>query len=386
MNAQVQSGLEGIVVAESEICAIDGERGTLTYRGIDIGDLARHSTYEETIYLLWYGHLPTQVELDAFTARLRAERSFDGNIRPILTSLPGRPPPMEALRTAVSALSCCDPDVDDYAHEANLNKAIRLTTRLPIIATFYQRHLEGKGHIEPDPVLGHAANFLYMLHGEPPTELEERAFDLAMVLMADHEFNASTFAARVTASTLSDMYSAITTAIGTLKGSLHGGANQRAMEMLLEIGTIDQVRPYIASALAAKKRIMGFGHRVYRGKADPRSAYLSAMLKELGEQKGDLSMYYLSVAVADAVEEMKGLYPNVDFYTAPLLYSLDIPLDLFTPVFAVSRIAGWTAHVMEQYEHNRLLRPLSSYVGPVDRGYVPIGERMNGRTPTADAG
>ncbi len=378
MKAQVQSGLEGIVVAESQICAIDGEKGTLCYRGVDIGDLAQNSTYEETVYLLWYGQLPTREEMDGFTARLRAERSFDGNIRPILASLPGRPPPMEALRTAVSALSCCDPEVEDYGHEANLNKALRLTTRLPIIATFYQRHLEGKEHVEPDPTLGHAANFLYMLHGERPTPLEERAADLAMVLMADHELNASTFAARVTASTLSDMYSAVTTAIGTLKGPLHGGANQRAMEMLLEIGSIDNVRPYIASALAAKKRIMGFGHRVYRGKADPRSVYLRAMLRELGEQKGDQSLYDLAVAVADTVEEMKNLYPNVDYYTAPLLYLLDIPLDLFTPVFAISRIAGWTAHIMEQYEHNRLLRPVSSYVGPVDRDYVPIGERLDG--------
>jgi citrate synthase len=285
---------------------------------------------------------------------------------------------MEALRTAVSALSCCDPDVEDYGHEANLNKAVRLTTRLPIIATFYQRHLEGKEHVEPDPTLGHAANFLYMLHGERPSPLEERAADLAMVLMADHELNASTFAARVTASTLSDMYSAVTTAIGTLKGPLHGGANQRAMEMLLEIGSIDKVRPYIAAALAAKKRIMGFGHRVYRGKADPRSAYLSAMVRELAEQKQALSLYHLSVAVADAVEEMKGLYPNVDYYTAPLLYLLGIPLELFTPVFAVSRIAGWTAHVMEQYEHNRLLRPVSAYVGPADRGYVRIQDRLDG--------
>jgi citrate synthase len=378
MKAQVQSGLEGIVVAESQICAIDGEKGTLCYRGVDIGDLARNSTYEETVYLLWYGQLPTREELDGFTARLRAERSFDGNIRPILASLPGRPPPMEALRTAVSALSCCDPEVEDYGREANLNKARRLTTRLPIIATFYQRHLEGKEHVEPDPLLGHAANFLYMLHGERPTPLEERAADLAMVLMADHELNASTFAARVTASTLSDMYSAVTTAIGTLKGPLHGGANQRAMEMLLEIGSIENVRPYIASALAAKKRIMGFGHRVYKGKADPRSVYLRAMLKELAEQKGDLSLYDLAVTVADTVEEMKGLYPNVDYYTAPLLYLLGIPLDLFTPVFAVSRIAGWTAHIMEQYEHNRLLRPVSSYIGPIDRDYVPIGERLDG--------
>jgi citrate synthase len=240
------------------------------------------------------------------------------------------------------------------------------------------RHLQGLERIEPDRSLGHAANFLYMLRGERAEPWEEKALDLAMLLMADHEFNASTFAARVTASTLSDMYSAITTAVGTLKGPLHGGANQRAMEMLLEIGTIDQVEPYIAAALAAKKRIMGFGHRVYRKLADPRSAYLRAMLHELCERKGDMTLYNLSVRVVETVEAMKGLYPNVDFYTAPLLYQLGIPLELFTPIFAISRIAGWTAHVMEQYEHNRLVRPLSSYAGPLPRGYVPIEKRTNG--------
>ena len=378
MKTAVQSGLEGIVVAESRICAIDGQNGTLCYRGVDIGDLAKHSTYEETVYLLWFGKLPSQAELDEFRTRLTSERRVDEIIWQIIESLPGSPPPMEALRTAVSALSCCDSDVGNYGREANLNKAVRLTTRLPMIVTFYYRHLDGKSRVDPDPDLSHAANFLYMLRGERPAKLEERAMDLAMVMMADHEFNASTFAARVTASTLSDMYSAITTAIGTLKGPLHGGANQRAMEMLLEIESIENVKPYIEAALAAKKRIMGFGHRVYRLKADPRSAYLRAMLLELCEQKGDLSLYNLSVAVVETVESLKGLYPNVDFYTAPLLYSLGVPLDLFTPIFAISRIAGWTAHVMEQYEHNRLLRPLSSYVGPVDREYVPIGNRIDG--------
>jgi citrate synthase len=378
MQKDVKSGLEGIVVAESSICAIDGQAGTLCYRGIDIGDLAEHSTYEETVYLLWYGELPSAEDLEAFRARLCAERTVDETVWQILVSLPGRPPPMEALRTAVSALSCSDPDVGDYGRQANLNKALRLTTRLPLIVAYYQRHLEGSERVEPDPTLGHAANFLYMLRGERPSPLEERAMDLSLVLMADHEFNASTFAARVTASTLSDMYSAITTAIGTLKGPLHGGANQRAMEMLLEIGEIENVEPYIAAALAAKKRIMGFGHRVYRGKADPRSTYLLAMLRELCVQRGDLDLHDLAKTVADTVEAMKGLYPNVDFYTAPLLYSLGIPLDLFTPIFAVSRIAGWTSHVMEQYEHNRLLRPLSAYVGPELRDYVRIEDRANG--------
>ena len=378
MATEVKSGLEGIVVAESEICAIDGQRGTLGYRGIDIGALAKHSTYEETVYLLWYGELPSQAQLDEFKAKLVVEREVDEMIWQILVSLPGHPPAMEALRTAVSALSCFDPDVGNFGREANLNKALRLTTRLPIIVTFYQRYLEGKLGIDPDPELGHAANFLYTLRGERATPLEERALDMAMVLMADHEFNASTFAARVTASTLSDMYSAITTAIGTLKGPLHGGANQRAMEMLLEIGDVENVAPYIAAALAAKKRIMGFGHRVYRNQADPRSVFLRAMVLELCEAKGDRHLYDLSVAVTETVEAMKGLYPNVDFYTAPLLHLLGIPLDLFTPIFAISRIAGWTTHVMEQYEHNRLVRPLSSYVGPKKRDYVPIDKRANG--------
>jgi len=378
MTTVVKSGLEGVVVAESAICAIDGQEGTLSYRGIDIGELAENSTYEETVYLLWFGQLPTEPELEAFCARLSAERKVDDIVWQIVESLPDSPPPMEALRTAVSALSCCDPDVNEYGREANLNKAVRLTTRLPIMVANYKRHLEGQERVEPDPDLGHAANFLYMLRGERAEPLEEKAMDLAMLLMADHEFNASTFAARVTASTLSDMYSAITTAVGTLKGPLHGGANQRAMEMLIEIGDPENVEPYIAAALAAKKRIMGFGHRVYKRRADPRSAYLRAMLNKLCERKGDFCMHDLAVRVAETVEAMKGLYPNVDFYTAPLLYALGIPLDLFTPIFAISRIAGWTAHVMEQYEHNRLLRPLSAYVGPAQVDYTPLEKRTNG--------
>jgi citrate synthase len=378
VTTEVKSGLEGVIVAESAVCAIDGQEGTLSYRGIDIGELAENSTYEETVYLLWFGRLPTEAELEAFSARLSAERKVHEIVWQIVESLPDSPPPMEALRTAVSALSCCDPDVNEYGREANLNKAVRLTTRLPIMVANYKRHITGQERVEPDPDLSHAANFLYMLRGERAEPLEEKAMDLAMLLMADHEFNASTFAARVTASTLSDMYSAITTAVGTLKGPLHGGANQRAMEMLIEIGDIENVEPYIAAALAAKKRIMGFGHRVYKKRADPRSAYLRATLHKLCEAKGDFHMYNLAVQVAETVEAMKGLYPNVDFYTAPLLHSLDIPIDLFTPIFAISRIAGWTAHVMEQYEHNRLLRPLSAYIGPAGIDYTPIEERTNG--------
>jgi citrate synthase len=375
MSAEIRSGLEGVAVSESTICSIDGESGSLGYRGIDIGDLAEHATYEETIYLLWYNKLPTQGELDAFKAELAKERDVNGSIWHVLASLPRHAQPMEGLRTAVSVIAAYDPDLYNYEHEANLKKATRLTVRLPIAAADFYHLLRDEGPVPHDPSLDHAANFLYMLRGEPGTAIEVRALDMAMVLMADHGFNASTFAARVTASTLSDLYSAVTTAIGTLKGPLHGGANQRAMEMLLEIETPDKVEPYIDGQLAAKRRIMGFGHRVYRKSADPRSAYLKRMLYRLCEERGDMQLYELANTVVEVVEAKKQLYPNVDFYTAPLLYLLGIPLDLFTPIFAISRIAGWTAHIMEQYEHNRLVRPVCAYTGPRNVAYVPIEER-----------
>lgn len=377
-SAEIKKGLEGVVVTDSTICVIDGQEGSLRYRGIDISDLAQHSTYEETVYLLWFGELPNRAQLDAFKAELAGERELGDSVRNVLAALPGDLQPMEALRTIVSVLSCCDPDAADNGREANLRKAVRLTARLPTLVAYHYCHSTGAEWIPPDPDLGHAANFLYMLRGERPTLLEERAMDLSLVLMAEHGMNASTFAGRITASTLSDMYSAITSAIGTLKGPLHGGANQRAMEMLLEIGDLDNVEPYITLALAAKKRIMGFGHRVYRSVIDPRSAHLQDMLHKLCVETGDLQWCQLALAVAEVVAEKKGLYPNVDFFTGPLLYLLGVPMDLFTPIFAVSRIAGWAAHLMEQYENNRLLRPLSNYVGPLTRPYVPI-ERRNGR-------
>ncbi len=372
---EIQAGLEGVVIAHSEISHVNGEVGSLSYRGLDIGDLARHSTFEETVYLLWLGYLPDQEQLSAFGAALAAERTLDASILTLLTSLPRRAEPMDALRTAVSALACGEIDDGDRDQEANLVKAIHLVAQMPTMVAAYWRHLQGQAPVAPHSDLGHAANFLYMLHGEPPSELDARAMDMTMLLMADHGFNASTFAARVTASTLSDMYAAITTAVGTLKGSLHGGANRRAMEMLLEIGDVSNAEAYINEALAAKRRIMGFGHRVYKRAADPRSAYLRDMLYEVCSARGDCALYDLAIAVANIVEDRKGLYPNVDFFTAPLLYLLGVPLELFTPVFAISRICGWTAQVMEQYARNRLLRPLCAYVGPEAQAYVPLDAR-----------
>lgn len=375
ISTQVMEGLEGVVVADSQICAIDGVKGIMSYRGINVVDLVKHSSYEETVYLLWYGELPTQSQFAAFKTRLAIERDINGSIFRLLSSLPCNLLPMDAMRTVVSAICAYDPDVENYDREANLNKAVRLTVRMSIAVADYYHFLRGEGQVHQDPSLDHAANFLYMLRGERATLLEERALDAVLILLADHEFNASTFAARVTASTLSDLYSAIVTGIGTLKGPLHGGANEKAMQMLLEIGEVDQVEPYITAALAAKKRIMGFGHRVYRKVIDPRAACLKEMLYQLCTERGDMHFYNLAVAVADAVLAKKSLYPNVDFYAAPLMYLLGIPSTLFTPVFAVSRIAGWTAHVLEQYNDNRLIRPLSLYVGPSARTYLPMEQR-----------
>ncbi len=367
-------GLEGVVVGDSTISFIDGQQGILRYRGIDIHELAQHSTFEETVYLLLFGDLPTREQLDSFEARLAEERELNDSVWNMLTSFPCWPQPMEALRTAVSSLSSCDPHAADDDREANIAKSIHLIAKMPTIVAYYYRHIMGLGRVPPNPGLGHAANFLYMLHGEPPTPLRERGMDLALILMADHGLNASTFSARVTASTLSDMYSAITTAIGTLKGRLHGGANQRAMQMLIEIGEVGSAEEYITAALAAKKRIMGFGHRVYKT-IDPRAVETRDLVCEMDEQEEEPLWCSLALSVAETVMAEKGLEPNVDFFTAPLLYTLGIPLDLFTPVFAFSRIAGWTAHVLEQYEDNRLIRPRVRYVGPQEQAYTPIEER-----------
>lgn len=371
----VHEGLAGVVIAESRICDVDGERGTLSYRGYDIGELACHSSFEETVYLLWHGELPKERELAAFSRSLAAERDIDDMIWGILSILPDTVEPMDALRTCVSALSSSDADDGDRCPECNIKRSIRLVAKFPTIVASYYRHKHGMGRIHPDMNLGHAANFLYMIHGTVPSKMQASCIDLAMVLMSEHGFNASTFAARVTAATLSDIYSAITTAIGTLKGPLHGGANRRAMQMILDIGSVENVEAYITAALENKQRIMGFGHRVYKTAPDPRTAYLRGRLYELCAETGDFFYYDLATAIAEIVEAKKGLFPNVDFYAAPLLYMLGVPLELFVPVFAISRIPGWTAHVMEQYANNRLIRPLSAYHGPTDRVYRAVEAR-----------
>ncbi len=374
-NGQIHEGLKGIVIGETRLSQVDGEHGTLSYRGIDVGTLAEHSSFEETVYLLWWDALPTTDQLDDFRAALANKRALSSNIHRLLQALPGQAEPMDALRTAVSALACAVDDDGDRCREASVKEAMALTAKLPTIVTAYYHYLNDEDIVAPDPALGHAANFLYMLHGEPPTETEAHAMDVAMLLMADHGFNASTFAARVTSSTLADLYAAMTTAIGTLGGPLHGGANRRAMEMLLDIGSADKADAYLTAALAAGQRIMGFGHRVYRHVADPRSHTLRRMLRELCEQHARMDLYTLACTVTDLMAAKKGLYPNVDFYAAPILYLLNIPLTLFTPVFAISRIPGWTAQVMEQYANNRLLRPLARYVGAQNREYVPLHAR-----------
>jgi len=375
MTTEVMEGLRDVVVANTSICIIDGAEGSLRYRGIDVGEFARHSTYDETAYLLWFGELPTRAQLEKLSSRLVEQRELDWGIRSVIEALPKTMQPMEALRTVVSVLPSSDPQANDYHYDANIDKAIRMTAKFPTIVAYYQRHLNDLEFVTPNPELSHAANFLYMLHGQEPTPLEAKTMDLALVLMAEHGFNASTFAARVTASTLSDMYSAITTAVGTLKGPLHGGANQRTMEMMLKIGSLENIETYITRELEAKRRIPGFGHRVYRKMADPRAAYFAEKLQALCEEAGDMHWYNMATKIAQVVGEAKGLYPNVDYFCGPLLYTLGIPMDLFTPIFAISRIAGWTAHMIEQYENNQLLRPLSRYTGERVKEYVPIGSR-----------
>jgi citrate synthase len=377
-TATMVKGLEGVVAANSGICWIDGEAGVLAYRGIDIHELAEKSTFEETAFLLWHGHLPNRIELEEFTRKLTAARSLPPQIYDLLRSLPKSGTPMEALRTAVSALSSYDPAESAVDHDSNVRKSFALTAQLAMLVAAYDRIRKGKQPVDPDPSLPHAANFLWMLHGQKPIPAATRTFDIALILHADHEFNASTFAARVIAGTMSDMHSAITGAIGALKGPLHGGANEEVMKMLFAIGKAgeDPVE-HVRNLLAQKKKVFGFGHRVYRTE-DPRATHLRRMSEQLSRDSGNTQWYEMSRRIEEFVKNEKKLNANVDFYSASTYTTLGIDLDLFTPIFAVSRIAGWTAHVIEQLDDNRLIRPRAEYTGPeYPVKYVPLEKRPN---------
>jgi len=368
------AGLEGIIAGESEICFIDGYQGILSYRGYNIHTLAEHAGFEEVIFLLWYGSLPKQGELDKLKNDLAAERGLPG---PVVDFLKGasQANAMDVLRTAVSMLSLYDSEAQDMSTEANHRKAVRLMSKTASIVTTFDRLRNSKPLLEGDPHLGFAANFLYTLSGKKPDDVMERAFDVAMTLHADHELNASTFAARVTAATLSDIYSSITSGIGALKGPLHGGANQDVIKVLLELGDEDAAAERVQNTLARKIKIPGFGHRVYRTD-DPRATHLRVLSEELGKRTGHEKLFRMSKRMEETVKAAKGLNPNVDFYSASTYYSLGIPIDLFTPIFAVSRMSGWTAHVLEQYRNNRLIRPRAEYKGnPDGQTWIPIGQR-----------
>jgi len=374
---KTKAGLEDVVVGTSAVCYLDGDRGVLAYCGYDIHDLASHSTFEEVCFLLWHRRLPTRAELGDLQSQLAAGRALPEPVIRLMRAVP-KGDGMDALRTLTSALGHYDADANDQSPQANYRKAVRLTAQLGTLVATLGRVNAGGGVIAPDPVLGHAANFLYMLTGERPSGLATRAFDVALILHADHELNASTFAARVAAATLTDIHSTIVAAVGTLKGPLHGGANADVMRLLLEIGKdagADRAAEAVRAKLARKEKIPGFGHRVYHTE-DPRATHLRKLARELCQRAGMSEWFEMSQRIETVVKSEKKLNPNVDFYSATTYYALGIPVDLFTPIFAVSRISGWTAHVLEQYAHNRLIRPRAEYLGPdYPQRYVPVEGR-----------
>ena len=375
-TATAGKGLEGVVAANSGICWIDGEAGVLSYRGIDIHELAEHSTFEETTYLLWNGILPNALELREFESQLALARSLDQRMIDMLRSFPISATPMEVLRTSVSALSFYDADEKDNSHDANVRKSYNLTAQIAMLVAIYDRLRKGLEVVAPDRSLNHAANFLWMLNGVKPSETAVRTLDLALVLHAEHELNASTFAARVIAATLADVHSAITGAIGALKGPLHGGANEGVMRLLhtIDKAGADPVE-YVKNMLAAKQKISGFGHRVYKTE-NPRATHLRKMSEQLGRDSGQPKWYEMSRAIELYINADKKLNANVDFYSASTYATLGIDIDLYTPIFAISRISGWTAHVIEQLDDNRLIRPRAEYIGPpYPSPYIPMEER-----------
>ena len=370
-------GLANTIAAETQASFIDGAKGVLEYVGYDIDSLARNSTFEETVFLLWNRRLPNAAELAKLAAELRAEYDLPEAVWQMIRETPRTAHPMHMLRTLVSSLGMFDREADDNSPEANWRKSARLLAKTPTIVANFDRHRKGKPLVRPDATMDMATNFLNMLNGARPTVAVAKALDVCLILHADHGLNASTFAARVTISTLSDMYSAITTAIGTLKGPLHGGANEEVMHMLNEIGTMDNVEPYIKERLARKDRIMGFGHRVYKA-YDPRAGYLKTFAKQIATDTGNQGLYEMSTKIEDIMKTevaAKGIYPNVDFFSATTYHSIGIDLDIFTCMFAVSRISGWTAHCMEQLAANRLIRPMAEYTGPHGLSYVVMSAR-----------
>ncbi len=367
-------GLADVVAASTALSDIDGRAGRLFYRGYDIHDLAGRISFEECVHLLLRGALPTSAQLAGLTSELAAARVLPARVDGIARHLATDASPMEALRTLVSVLSLSDPDKDSNAAEANQRKAVRLIAQMPTLVARYHHARSGTTMPDADPALSIAGNFLLQITGVRPESAAAAAFDECLVLHADHTMNASTFACRVCAATLSDMHSAVVAGIGTLKGPLHGGANEAVMKSLLAIGSLPAVETWVRNELGAGKKLMGFGHRVYKTE-DPRATHLRRLSKTLGELAGDTQWYEMSSAMEALVLDIKGLYPNVDFFAASVYHSLGIPTDLFTPVFAISRMAGWTAHVMEQHADNRLIRPDSEYVGERDQKWVPIEER-----------
>ena len=381
MSEKKPSGLEDVVVAESSICYIDGKRGQLVYRGYDIDQLVENSTFEEVSYLLWNGCLPNQAELEELHGDLAAAQALPETLvetlRQLTRTVPAGVSVMRIMEIATATLGIFDPQGDDISDAANRAKAVRLTAQLPIVTTTWNRLRQGLEPVAPKPGKSLAYNFLWTLNGVEPDDYAVETFDAALILHADHELNASTFSARVTAATLSDLHSAVVSAIGTLKGPLHGGANEAVMKMLNEIGSMDHVDAYMGRLLANKQKVMGFGHRVYKAK-DPRAKILEKMSEELGQRLGDSKWFEMSRRVEELFQPLvasKGIYPNVDFYSASAYHVMGIPSDLFTPIFACSRVVGWTAHLLEQYANNRIFRPSSTYVGPMHLQYQPIAER-----------
>ncbi len=373
-TATSTAGLRGVTAATSSISDVLGEKGQLIYQGYDIHDLAKRSTFEEVIFLLWNKRLPKRDELDDLKRALAAAYEIPTEIVELMKRYPRDADPIDVLRTNVSVLEFYEPNSRDLSREAAIKTAIKLTAQFPTLVATAERIRQGQDVVKPDSSLNIAANFLYMLTGEKPSEHHAKVFDVALVLHADHEFNASTFAARVVAGTLATMYAGVAAAIAALSGPLHGGANTAVMRTLLEIGEVDNVDSYIKKALSEKRKIMGFGHAVYRTE-DPRATHLRKFSKEMGELAGDTKWYEISRKVEEVMQREKGLYPNVDFFSASTYYMMGIPLDLYTPIFAVSRISGWTGHILEQYADNKLIRPRAEYVGKRDVPYVPIDQR-----------